>query len=496
MNSKKLFFHFTAIFLLPLLFGCASSYCTHYLDTVGKIVEYRDGTGYQISRGINSTVSMGLAKGNGNLEIILGITNTGDKSLFVNSSIVKATYQYYNQNYSLKIYSDVEWINKLQNAQMAAAVVQGISQGLESVNAGKSTTNITASAYGSNGSYAYGSGTASTYDYASAAAVRRQHDIERNQLAQGFQAQMQNARSSLIRANTIYPGQSISGVVMAQYQSADRLDFIVNCGEDIHRFSFKITGGVCQEEKPDPLDARVNNIYSYFNQKQYQQAVNEFTAILNQYPTNFYSLKGRALAFVFLENRNDAFQDYSRCIEIVPNDGDSYNRRGWISLKLKNYHDAIADFSKAIKLLPDSMLISPYAGRARALLEVKDYQGAYADYQYAISIKPLDPYLCNSIGWVALWLGRGDEAKNAFEKGIELDRSAPAPYFNLCDYYWTFKKDKESVLKYLEKGALLTNGEEYYFKALYNENEDGHFLQGINETEEFKTIINKYKKTQ
>ena len=420
------------ILLAILIFAnCASSYCLRALDMGAKSIEYYDGEMYQISKGRNATIALTLKKQDSRyMEFLIGIINTSGESFIVSSQMLSGRYTSYNKEYALKVYTDIEWLKKLQNAQMAAAIAQGISQGLEASNAGRTTTNVTASAYGSDGSYAYGYGTATTYDYSKQAAVGRQHQLERDEMNQRFQSDMQNIRGRLIKTNTLHPGQNISGVVMAKYNYSDRIDIAVNCAGEEHLFAFNITSGMC-EEKPQQLNEQSNR----FNDK-----IASAKNYLNE--NNFLY----------------AVQALDEALSINPQSTLAYYLRGSANLKLHNYQRAFFDLDKAI--------------------------GTFS--------KP-DASLLNGRGWVSLWLGNWEDARADFQDAIRLQDTAPAPYFNMCDYFWASKQDKDSALLFLEQGCQRANAE-YFFNALYDKNEDGHFLIGLNNLSEFDDIVYKYRK--
>jgi hypothetical protein len=258
-----------------------------------KTIEYYNGEMFQVSRGANAIVAITLKKqDNSHMEILMGIINTGSSSFVVSTNMVSATYYAYQNRYNLKIYSDAEWLRKLRNQQIAAAIAQGISQGVEAANAGRTTTNTTASAYGSDGSYAYGYGTTTTYDYSKSAAVRRQHQIERDEMNRRFQNDMYNIRIKLIRANTLHPGQNISGVVMAKYENCDRYVISVNCNGEIHQFAFNISSGDCntsnyiQDRSYNEFSKHMEKTKDYGSQAIYLQSIARVNSALAFQPNN------------------------------------------------------------------------------------------------------------------------------------------------------------------------------------------------------------------
>lgn len=58
----------------------------------------------------------------------------------------------------------------------------------------------------------------------------------------------------------------------------------------------------------------------------------------------------RAFSLDKLGKYEDAYEDYTRAIEIQPKNSNAYHNRGNIGERLKRFDDAIADFTKAIEL--------------------------------------------------------------------------------------------------------------------------------------------------
>ena len=74
----------------------------------------------------------------------------------------------------------------------------------------------------------------------------------------------------------------------------------------------------------------------------------------------------------------------------------AYNNRGVAKKSLKDYYGAIADYTKAIELRPDDALLIYNRGVAKNYLE--DYYGAIADYTKAIELNPDDASAYNNRG--------------------------------------------------------------------------------------------------
>ena len=81
-----------------------------------------------------------------------------------------------------------------------------------------------------------------------------------------------------------------------------------------------------------------------------------------------------------------ALQDYTKAIDLKPNDAEAYNNRGGAYYLKEEYESAIIDFTKAIDLNPD--YAEAYNNRGVAYHLKEDYESAIADYTKAIQLKP------------------------------------------------------------------------------------------------------------
>ena len=87
-------------------------------------------------------------------------------------------------------------------------------------------------------------------------------------------------------------------------------------------------------------------------------------------------------------NYDLAISDYTRAIELDPNDARSYGNRG-LSYTIKadpEYEKALVDFGKALELSPDLMEV--YICRAILYAGFGDCVSALRDYDIALKIEP------------------------------------------------------------------------------------------------------------
>ena len=97
---------------------------------------------------------------------------------------------------------------------------------------------------------------------------------------------------------------------------------------------------------------------------------------------------------------------------------EEYNHRGITKAKLKDYEAAIADFTKAIEINPNNE--QAYYNRGNAKSKLKDYKGAIADFNKAIKINPKDFDAYNSRGLAKIFIEQKSSGCLDFSTSKEL----------------------------------------------------------------------------
>src|SRR5262249_40877010 len=93
----------------------------------------------------------------------------------------------------------------------------------------------------------------------------------------------------------------------------------------------------------------------------------------------------------------DAVDDYTRALELAP-DGDIYQHRGWAHFFSDAWKLALRDFSRAIELTPEES--DPYIGRGLANVMLGKYQMAVADAEAGLRRMPRTPEMMHNLACV------------------------------------------------------------------------------------------------
>jgi tetratricopeptide (TPR) repeat protein/tRNA A-37 threonylcarbamoyl transferase component Bud32 len=105
----------------------------------------------------------------------------------------------------------------------------------------------------------------------------------------------------------------------------------------------------------------------------YAAAAEDFTRHLELEPDNAADHARRGWTYVVLEAPTLALRDFERVVQIDPKNGDGYNGRGYALVQLGRYREAVRDAEKALRLGPSDSRMLYNAGRtfAQAALRVE-----------------------------------------------------------------------------------------------------------------------------
>ena len=163
----------------------------------------------------------------------------------------------------------------------------------------------------------------------------------------------------------------------------------------------------------------------------YQGAIADYTKAIEINPQEAIPYYYRGDAKFNLQDYQGAIADYTKAIEMNPEYADAYNNRGIVKRYLKDYKGAIADYTKAIEINPQD--VGAYTNRGIAKNGLKDYQGAIADYNKALEINPKDPIAYSNRGASKELLGDLKGACDDWRKAVDLGHQSAAQWVeNQC----------------------------------------------------------------
>ncbi|MGN6186069.1 MAG: tetratricopeptide repeat protein [Thermoanaerobaculia bacterium] len=132
-------------------------------------------------------------------------------------------------------------------------------------------------------------------------------------------------------------------------------------------------------------------------------AVKQANECVTRHPSVVRAWSRRGQLREQLNDWNGAIADFTKAIELAPNDASGYADRGWAYGAKEEFTAALADYDKALALEPNSMMA--YIGRGDLHRMQGHADRAFADYQSAINAAEKDGFSELYIG--NAYLGRG-----------------------------------------------------------------------------------------
>ena len=135
-------------------------------------------------------------------------------------------------------------------------------------------------------------------------------------------------------------------------------------------------------KKVNEIESVKNKANEIFKQKKYEEAIEEYTKVLEFDPSNkkFNSLilANRALCYQKLNKNTEALRDSNQSIKLNPYYARGYVKRGNVYMELKMYDDAKVDFQKAKELDPNVSGVEGFLNDAKNQAEKARKRDYYA----------------------------------------------------------------------------------------------------------------------
>lgn len=195
------------------------------------------------------------------------------------------------------------------------------------------------------------------------------------------------------------------------------------------------------------------NVYAYVwrgnaygAKKKYDLAISDFTKAISIDARAADAYNGRANAYSSLNYIDLAIQDYTTGISLNPAKAWAYSNRGYLFSQKRQFELAIQDYTKAINLGSQTAYI--YNARAFAYSMKYDYEAALIDISKAISIDPSpDGYYLNR-GYYYTNLGKYELAIADYKTCLEKNPANTFAYINIISPLVRMRKLEEAVSYY------------------------------------------------
>lgn len=212
------------------------------------------------------------------------------------------------------------------------------------------------------------------------------------------------------------------------------------------------------------MDITLEDAIALIEEKKFLEAKSILTDLLKDDDTNSEIWRYAGLCNVNLKMYKQAFLDFSKAVEINPNDAVAWYYFGNMADKLKNYELAETAYKKVIELRPDyidaykslvimylqtnqSEKIDEYEKAIFDLnsddyqifymlgtvyMATKRYEKAVQLFEKALEMHPGHALILNNLGSANLALAHLDEALSAFEQALAADDENPVTHYNIA----------------------------------------------------------------
>lgn len=202
--------------------------------------------------------------------------------------------------------------------------------------------------------------------------------------------------------------------------------------------TFQIENIVDSERNSALLSNTLQVISNLFNRELYQQAIDQSTLLLRQFPNSSEAYNIQGASYESMKNNSQAINNYEKALKINPNYIDAYVNLG---LALKDKGDlsaAVVNFKKALKLNPHDTAIYCYMGNT--LLDKGELDSAIEHYKNAIRINLNFAEAHFGIGLAQKMKGNLYDAEESLNTSIELKPNYPEAQYYLASIFFENNK--------------------------------------------------------
>jgi tetratricopeptide (TPR) repeat protein len=211
------------------------------------------------------------------------------------------------------------------------------------------------------------------------------------------------------------------------------------CGTPVRAAGVKAAPAVAPANKAaSGAEAHIVRAKEYEGKRDDDAAIAEYTKAIELDPDNAEAYNRRGIAYGKKGDGDRAFAGFNRAIKLDPDYAEAYCNRGFAYYIKKDCGQAIADFNRAIKLDPD--YAEAYCRRGYAYGKKGDYGQAITDINRAIELDP--DYAWAYYGRADAYGEKGDydQAIADYTQAIKLNPDYAAAYVSRGSAYLMYKK--------------------------------------------------------
>jgi eukaryotic-like serine/threonine-protein kinase len=168
---------------------------------------------------------------------------------------------------------------------------------------------------------------------------------------------------------------------------------------------------------PNSDEAQRRLAKAYFDAGRKTEAVATYQKAITANPYYWANHNVLGNAYFQLGETGKALQEYQKVTELAPENSIGYENIGAVYFRMGKWNDAIPAFQKALALEPES---TTYSNLGTAYFFLKRYDDAVKMFEKAFEKNPNDEQLAGNLADAYRWSGRPQQAKETYEKAIQL----------------------------------------------------------------------------
>eukprot|EP00761_Pharyngomonas_kirbyi_P009358 gb/GECH01009374.1/.p1 GENE.gb/GECH01009374.1/~~gb/GECH01009374.1/.p1 ORF type:complete len:252 (+),score=24.63 gb/GECH01009374.1/:1-756(+) len=167
------------------------------------------------------------------------------------------------------------------------------------------------------------------------------------------------------------------------------------------------------------LYQKLNSNIFFNNRGKYKLAIEDYTKAIQLNPENVAAYNNRGFAYRKVNQYDKAINDYSKALEIQPDNVKTYNNRGYSYARRGDYDLAIKDYDKVIEL--DSDNIHAFHNRGISYDKKGKFKQAIDDFTRVLELDPCNANAYFNRGSAYDSIGQVDAAIEDYTKALDLD---------------------------------------------------------------------------
>lgn len=212
-----------------------------------------------------------------------------------------------------------------------------------------------------------------------------------------------------------------------------------------------------KKDSDDPQLADRGDLY--LRKGEFDRAIADYTAVINQKPDDIYRYQKRALAYRLEGDYKRAILDYDTMIKSSDSNPEYFIGRGLAYAGAGKPERAAVDFTQAIDIFPEGA--TAYYDRAQAERESGNPDIAIADYSAAIERDPNYAVAFNSRGRAYAALHDDAHAMADFQAAIRLNDKLGAAYYNRASLHQAAGRQDQAVADFGRALAADPNNKDF-----------------------------------